>query len=133
MRESEEREVERGECARANSTKKKGFFYHLDNITTLYFINNFHDEVTTGELWKLFQKFGKVGEVYIPKKLDKKGRRFGFVKFKEVHEVEKLSESLSDVWIGSFKLWINRSRFQRADNNGGNSQKQPESRPTMSL
>jgi hypothetical protein len=74
-----------------------------------------------------------VGEVYIPKKLDKKGRRFGFVKFKEVHEVEKLSESLSDVWIGSFKLWINRSRFQRADNNGGNSQKQPESRPTMSL
>jgi hypothetical protein len=44
-------------------------------------------------------KYGRVGEVYIPKKLDKRGHLFGFVKFKEVKEVEVLSESLRDVWI----------------------------------
>jgi hypothetical protein len=42
--------------------------------------------------------------VYLPKKLDKRGKRFGFVKFKEVEEVEVLSEKLRDVWMGSYKL-----------------------------
>jgi hypothetical protein len=48
-----------------------------------------------------FLKYGRVGEVYLPKKLDKRGKRFGFVKFKEV---EVLSEKLRDVWMGSYKL-----------------------------
>jgi hypothetical protein len=38
-----------------------------------------------------FARFGRVGEVYIPNKVDKQGKRFGFVKFREVRdEVELL-------------------------------------------
>ncbi|GAU37583.1 hypothetical protein TSUD_395550 [Trifolium subterraneum] len=44
-----------------------------------------------------------------------KGRRFGFVKFKEVNEVETLSESLRDVWLSTYKLRVNRSRFASSD------------------
>jgi RNA recognition motif-containing protein len=83
-------------------------------VTTSFFITNFPPDVTSEELWKLFLKFGRVVEVYIPKKLDKMGKRFGFVKFKEVREEEALGEKLRDVWMGSFKLWVNRSRFGRS-------------------
>ncbi|MCI34305.1 hypothetical protein A2U01_0055524, partial [Trifolium medium] len=54
-----------------------------------------------------------VGDAFIPKKVDKWGRRFGFVKFREVKEVELLSKIPQDVWIGSFKLRVNKSRFHR--------------------
>jgi hypothetical protein len=109
--------LERGEsgCARAESVKNKGYFHHLDKITTSFFFTNIPNEATSEDLWKLFLKYGRVGEVFLPKKLDKRGRRFGFVKFKEVMEVDELSDKLRDVWLGSFKLWVNRSRFGRMD------------------
>jgi hypothetical protein len=65
------------------------------------------------ELWALFAKQGRVGEVCMPKKRDKRGNRFGFVKFKDVKSVEALSKRLKEIWIGSFKLRINLSRFAR--------------------
>ncbi|MCI71271.1 hypothetical protein A2U01_0092534, partial [Trifolium medium] len=50
------------------------------------------------DLWTLYAKHGRVGEVYIPLKRDKRGNRFGFVKFKEVKDVEALSKRLADLW-----------------------------------
>jgi hypothetical protein len=64
-------------------------------------------------LWKVFARYGRVGEVFIPKKLDKWGGRFGFVKFMEVKNVEELSRRLGDVWLGTFKLRVNLSRFAK--------------------
>ncbi|KAK2434687.1 heterogeneous nuclear ribonucleoprotein [Trifolium repens] len=114
MRESVERETEgKGGNARVLSESKKGFVHHLDLVATSFYISNFPNDATSNDLGKLFVKYGKVGEVYIPKKLDKRGRRFGFVKFLEVSDEEKLSDSMADVWLGSFKLWVNRSRFSR--------------------
>ncbi|KAK2442363.1 zinc finger CCCH domain-containing protein [Trifolium repens] len=126
MRDKEERGgVERGRSLRRNlhgisshqgrrlSAKGKGFVHHLDRITTSFFFTNFPVEVKTMELWGLFNKFGKVGEVYIPNKLDKKGHRFGFVKFKEVTNAKALESRLDNVWWESYKLRINLSRFNR--------------------
>jgi hypothetical protein len=116
MREKLDREtVGKGGSPRVEGGRKNGFFHHLDKVTTSYFITNFPPDATSEDLWKLFLKFGRVAEVYIPKKLDKRGRRFGFVKFKEVREEDVLGEMLRDVWMGSFKLWVNRSRFGRSD------------------
>jgi hypothetical protein len=97
------------------SEKRKGFgfFHHLDRITTPFYFTNFPDNVKVMDLWGLFNKFGRVGEVYIPNKLDKKGQRFGFVKFKEVSNAKELEDRLGDVWWDSFKLRINLSRFNR--------------------
>ncbi|MCH90542.1 endonuclease/exonuclease/phosphatase family protein, partial [Trifolium medium] len=64
----------------------------------------------------VFAKFGRVGEVYLPNKVDKWGRRFGFVKYKEVNNLEELIIKLGDVWCGSYKLRINLSKFGRNHN-----------------
>jgi hypothetical protein len=133
MRESVERESGGSARANTNSGKRKGFFHHLDKVTTPFFFTNFPDSTTTGELWKIFLQYGRVGEVYIPKKLDRRGRRFGFVKFKEVTDEEELSERLCDVWIGSFKLWINRSRFARSEPKEEKTQQVTATRPVISM
>jgi RNA recognition motif-containing protein len=80
MRENVERET--GGSPRSAPVKKKGYFHHLDKITTSFFFTNIPTDATSEDLWKVFLKFGRVGEVYLPKKLDKRGRWFGFVKFK---------------------------------------------------
>jgi hypothetical protein len=102
-----------------NSRSSKGisfdYLQHLDNTTTSFFFTNFPEDASSEDLWRLFLKYGRVWEVYIPKKVDKRGRRFGFMKFKEVKEVEALTESLTDVWLGTFKLHVNRSRFNRSE------------------
>ncbi|MCI44762.1 endonuclease/exonuclease/phosphatase family protein, partial [Trifolium medium] len=102
-----------------------GFVNRLNKETTSFFFTNFPEGTLVMELWKLFAKYGRVGEVYIPNKLDIRGNKFGFVKFKEVKEVEELSNNLEDVWIGSYKLRINLSRFGR---NGSVASKTQEER-----
>ncbi|GAU12981.1 hypothetical protein TSUD_191730 [Trifolium subterraneum] len=87
--------------------------------TTPFFFTNFPEDATVDDLWSRFGRFGRVGEVYIPKKLDKQGRRFGFVKFRDVDDIERFLPTLSDIWIGSFKLRINRARFRRDEDNLG--------------
>jgi RNA recognition motif-containing protein len=71
---------------------------HLDQVTTSFFVSKFPEEVSNTDLWKLFIPFGRVGEVFIPKKLDKWGQRFAFVKFWEVRNAEELEAELQDVW-----------------------------------
>ncbi|WJX31250.1 hypothetical protein P8452_19697 [Trifolium repens] len=114
MREKEERE---GEGQKENG-RKKGFVHRMDMISTSFFFTNFPEEVGWGDLWKLFAKYGSVCDVFIPKKVDKWGRRFGFVKFKEVKEVEALSKKLEDVWWEKYKLRINRARFGKGEKPG---------------
>ena len=90
-------------------------FRHLDNTTTPFFFSNFPDNATRSDLLKLFVRFGKVEEVFIPNKLDKWGRRFGFVKFKEVTNEEELGERLEEVWLWKKRLKVNRARFGREE------------------
>jgi hypothetical protein len=67
-----------------------------------------------------------VEDVYIPKKLDKWGKRFAFVKFMETSEVQELRQGEDEVWLGTFKLRINKSRFDRRDD----SRKKEEAEPS---
>ncbi|MCI11733.1 RNA-binding protein 25-like, partial [Trifolium medium] len=71
------------------------------------------EDVNSSDLWPHFAHFGRVGEVYIPAKVDKQGRRFGFVKFREVRDATELLRSISNIWVGSFKLRVNISKFSR--------------------
>ncbi|MCH81328.1 RNA recognition motif, partial [Trifolium medium] len=134
MRESVERETVGGSGSpRANSKSKKhhGYIHNVDRNSISFFVTNFPEDCTSEELWKIFAKrrtqgslaagwktFGRVGDVYIPNKVDKWGRRFAFVKFREEKDAKELSSRLEDVWCGSFKLRINRSRFERNEELG---------------
>jgi hypothetical protein len=118
MREKGEREAPHRSSGAIRLTefdpeRRDGYVNRLTKETTSFFFSNFPEETQVMELWGLFAKHGRVGEVYVPKKRDKRGNRFGFVKFKEVKSIEALSGRLEDVWIGTFKLKVNLSLFDR--------------------
>jgi len=79
MREKEEREALGGfGTSKGTQSERNGkgsgsriSFHHLDQTTTSFFFTNFTDEVQRVELCEIFAKFGRVGEVFIPKKLTK--------------------------------------------------------------
>jgi RNA recognition motif-containing protein len=99
-----------------NQEKGSSFVNRLNKEATSFFFTNFPEETLVVDLWRVFARFGRIGEVYVPNKVDKRGRRFGFAKFLEVNNVEELSKRMEDVWCGSFKLRVNLSRFGRASN-----------------
>ncbi|MCH91957.1 RNA recognition motif, partial [Trifolium medium] len=101
--------------ARSFNRRPHGYIHNVDQSSVSFFVTNFPEDCTSEDLWKEFARFGRVGDVFIPSKVDKWGKRFAFVKFREVKEERILSESMKEVWLGSFKLRINKSRFERKE------------------
>jgi hypothetical protein len=91
-----------------------GYRNQIDR-TTSFFITNFPEETTAEDLWNIFRKYWKVGEVFIPNKLDKGGKRFGFARFEDVEDKQKLLYKLEETWIGTYKLRANLPKFRRGD------------------
>jgi RNA recognition motif-containing protein len=118
MREkSRERGREGGKHGKKKFQRNPEVTGYRNNIerTTSFFFTNFPAETTASELWKLFSRYWKVGEVYIPDKLDKAGKRFGFARFEDVDDRQKLLEKIEATWIGTYKIRANLPKFTRGE------------------
>jgi hypothetical protein len=108
---------EKGSVEREGVEKShhRGYIHNVDKSSISFFVTNLPDECNMGDLWKVFGKYGRLGDVYIPNKVDKRGKRFAFVKFRVERDSEELEGRMEDVWLGTYNLRINRSRFERRD------------------
>ncbi|GJW79513.1 RNA-directed DNA polymerase, eukaryota [Tanacetum coccineum] len=82
-------------------------------ISKSVFITNFPDHCTARDLWNVCTTYGKVVDVYIPLKKSKAGKKFAFVRFLNVDNLERLIENICTIWMGRFRLHANLVRFQR--------------------
>nr|GEU54570.1 RNA-directed DNA polymerase, eukaryota, reverse transcriptase zinc-binding domain protein [Tanacetum cinerariifolium] len=64
------------------------------------------------DLWNTCKTYGHAVDAYIPNRRSKAGKRFGFVRFIKVFDVERLVNNLCTVWVGRYKLHANVARFQ---------------------
>nr|GEZ25035.1 RNA-directed DNA polymerase, eukaryota, nucleotide-binding alpha-beta plait domain protein [Tanacetum cinerariifolium] len=64
-------------------------------------------------LWTLCQGYGTVVDVYIPNRKSKAGKRFAFVRFIRVINLDRLINNLCTIWIGRMHLHANVVRFAR--------------------
>nr|GFA99072.1 RNA-directed DNA polymerase, eukaryota, nucleotide-binding alpha-beta plait domain protein [Tanacetum cinerariifolium] len=67
----------------------------------------------TPDLWNVCLAYGKVIDVYIPFKKSKAGKKFAFVCFCKVDNLERLIGNMCTLWIGRFRLQANPVRFHR--------------------
>ncbi|KAL8536824.1 hypothetical protein ACS0TY_012119 [Phlomoides rotata] len=77
------------------------------------FFKNFSDSCSMKELYRKFKEIGSVRDVFIPKRRDKSGTRFGFVRFGGNVDRMGMEQKLNNIWIGSFKIRANLSKFAR--------------------
>nr|GEX90252.1 hypothetical protein [Tanacetum cinerariifolium] len=88
-------------------------------ISVSVFITNFLESCSAKDLFNHCKQYGYVVDSFIPNKRSKAGKRFGFVRFINVFNKERLVDNLATVWIGRSKLQANFARFVRSSSRGG--------------
>ena len=66
-------------------------------------------------MWKIFQRWERVVDVFISRRLDPRNRRLGFVSFQGVMDAQVLERRLDAIWIGLWKLRVNLPKFSRKE------------------
>ncbi|GKD91224.1 nucleotide-binding alpha-beta plait domain-containing protein [Tanacetum coccineum] len=82
-------------------------------LSTSVFVSNLPDSVMAKDLFHACKQYGHVVDSFIPFKRDKNGNRFGFVRFLNVFNSERLVNNLCTVWIDRYKIKANIAQFQR--------------------
>ena len=89
-----------------------------------FFFTNFPNDFQEKDLWRVFQRWGTVVDVFISRKLNSRKKRFGFVKFHEVKDEYVLKKQLDSIWIGTWKLQANRPKYRRQEKSTHNPRRQ---------
>ncbi|GJS19697.1 RNA-directed DNA polymerase, eukaryota [Tanacetum coccineum] len=76
-------------------------------------VTNFPDHVTARDLWKVCNNYGVVVDAFIRYKKSKAGKRFAFVRFIKVDNIDRLVTNLCTIWIRHFHLYANVHRFHK--------------------
>nr|GEY52275.1 hypothetical protein [Tanacetum cinerariifolium] len=102
------------------------------------FVSNIPWKATVQDLWDSCNQWGVVIDVYIAAKRSKSGHRFGFVRFKNVNDINLLVSNLRVTWMGGFHLFsdvsfnsyakavlVNKSVGVSGNNDASNSREKP--------
>ena len=85
----------------------------LSRMTMTFFLTNFPHKVTNKDLWSRCLKLGTVTDVFISSRLSKAGKRFGFIRFIKVNNVDKLLTDLRAVWFGNHRMYADVEKYGR--------------------
>lgn len=73
----------------------------------------FSDDWQRSSMWRFFDSFGNVVDVFVPLKQARNGKRFGFVRFKGVRDETLLVQLVMNTWVGVERLYMNKAMFTR--------------------
>lgn len=85
-----------------------------DSIATFFF-THFPESFDERSMRGVFQRWGRVVDLFIPRRRNKVGWRFGFVKMAGVHDPEHLARRIDQMFIGNMKLHVNVPRFGKEE------------------
>ncbi|GJW50462.1 RNA-directed DNA polymerase, eukaryota [Tanacetum coccineum] len=91
----------------------------VGNLSQSIFVTNFPASCGKKELWEVGAKHGAVVDVFVANRMSKAGKRFAFIRFIRVKDVDRLVSLLRGEWIGSFHLFASKPRFARDITNKG--------------
>lgn len=64
-------------------------------------------------MYELLKEYSLIDEVVISSKRDKRGKNYGFVRFRKVLEERVFVVKLENIFINNKKIYVNIPRFQR--------------------
>ncbi|GJX33088.1 putative RNA-directed DNA polymerase, eukaryota, reverse transcriptase zinc-binding domain protein [Tanacetum coccineum] len=87
----------------------------LERIATSFYVLNFPETLNAKGLWNACVTYGRIVDAFIANKRSKRGKRFGFIRFLGIKYARDFVRSLSNIWIGSFHLYVSVAHFQRGN------------------
>ncbi|GJT46746.1 RNA-directed DNA polymerase, eukaryota, reverse transcriptase zinc-binding domain protein [Tanacetum coccineum] len=102
--------------SRNNNTKSIGNPFQNDimKVSTSFYVTNMPPALTSKGLWTVCAPYGRLVDAFIANKLSKGGKRFGFIRFLGVNDANVFVKSLSNIWIGSYHIFITPTINQRS-------------------
>nr|GEY21821.1 nucleotide-binding alpha-beta plait domain-containing protein [Tanacetum cinerariifolium] len=85
----------------------------VQRISTSVFVTNFPDYAYAKDLWNACKQYGYVVDAFIPNRRTIAGKKYGFVRFIKVFDVDRLVNNLCTAWIGSHRIHANVAKFHR--------------------
>ncbi|PWA40101.1 nucleotide-binding alpha-beta plait domain-containing protein [Artemisia annua] len=92
-------------------SRRKPIPVEIQRRITKFFITNLPDRCSGSDLAGVLRGYGVIFGIYIAKKRDKGGKRFGFVSFLDVRDIKEMLRRMYNIKMGAFKLEINVARF----------------------
>nr|GEY50189.1 RNA-directed DNA polymerase, eukaryota [Tanacetum cinerariifolium] len=83
----------------------------VQKISTSIFVTNSPDHAKAKDLWNICKQYSQVVDAFIPDRKSKAGKRYGFVRFIRVYDVDRLVSNLCTLWMGSHHLHANVARM----------------------
>nr|GEZ25781.1 RNA-directed DNA polymerase, eukaryota [Tanacetum cinerariifolium] len=80
-------------------------------ISRSVFVTNIPDHFSARDLWNVCVAYGKVVDIFIPFKRSQAGKKFAFVRFISVDNLDRLIGNLCTIWIGRLKLHANKEKL----------------------
>jgi len=78
-----------------------------------FYFTNFPESMSVVQLRHYFDVCGILSDVYIARKRNFRGQVYGFLRFLNVKNTDKLAIALNNVWIGQCRIWAREARFDR--------------------
>ncbi|CAI9180318.1 unnamed protein product, partial [Rangifer tarandus platyrhynchus] len=77
-------------------------------------VDNLTDRISRRTLRRIFERYGPVGDVYIPRdRFTLEPRGFAFVRFYDKHHAEEAMDALDGVMLDGRELWVQMARHRR--------------------
>lgn len=92
---------------------RKGRGLGRDEHVSNFFFTEFPESHQAKEMFEIFEHYGLIDEVVIPQKRCKRGKRYGFVRFRMVGDEAALTIKSDNIFIKSKKIYTNIPKFQR--------------------
>ncbi|KAJ0577119.1 putative RNA recognition motif domain, nucleotide-binding alpha-beta plait domain superfamily [Helianthus annuus] len=89
-------------------------------IETTFYVGNLPEDCSSYLLWDVFRNFGNMSDAYVPRKKDKKGNTFGFLRFKGVRDAQTMAANLGSARIDHRKLFVTPAKFVKDPGNQSN-------------
>ncbi|KAJ0770504.1 putative RNA recognition motif domain, nucleotide-binding alpha-beta plait domain superfamily [Helianthus annuus] len=84
---------------------------NIQRRITKIFVTNLSEGCSGTDLATTIRSFGQIYDLYIARKRDRGGNRFGFISILDVKDKGELLKNLRGIRIGDNKLWFNITRY----------------------
>ncbi|KAK9055889.1 hypothetical protein SSX86_026976 [Deinandra increscens subsp. villosa] len=78
-----------------------------------FFISDLPNGCTGRYLWDTFRNMGRISDAFVPGRKDWRGRYFGFIRFREVADVDGMLQRLRGVRVDGARVRVFISKFKR--------------------
>ncbi|XVF19035.1 hypothetical protein REPUB_Repub11eG0075800 [Reevesia pubescens] len=82
-----------------------------DSSVFTVFVNNLPPKVHWRWVKTVFQKFGRVVDIFLPRKNSRNGHRFGFVRYVSIADAHRAQWNLNGVWFLDYKIRVYLAKY----------------------